>query len=504
VLSTGTGVCGKLSALMSKPVPVPQLPPEDASEDLFDYQQIKDYVGFVFGSLRRHRRLWIGGAVLASVLALTLVRMLPRTYNVQTKLLAQRNQIMAQLGNPHRAIQFDSDAPTRAAFETVLSRDNLVALIKQTKLVEHWETHRIPLLRFKDLIFQVLRGKLSDEEKLDAMVGTLEKRLFVVTNEGTITIGIDWPDAQMAHQLVETAQQNFLEQRHVSEVNAISEAISILETHASQAQVAIEDAMAEVQKVAEAKRTARAIRPASTPREATTTAGGETPAQELAQLKFLIRSKRRAIADLEEFRSRRLTELQAQMAEQKVIYSANHPAVLDTDQRIAAMQLDSPQIQALKKDEEQLLAEYRARGGKDPNSSSEGSGSRASADTLAAEFTMGAMTLDDPVVTVARDQLRIATAKYHDLMMRIDGAKIELDTARAAFKFRYSVVSPPQIPKKPIKPNIAMLSVAGVLASFVFGIFAVVVLDLWRGKLLERWQVERRLKIPVLGDVELS
>src|SRR5690349_3327136 len=193
---------------MSKPLPVSELPPDDSSDDLFDYQLLRDYLGFLLGSVRRHR--WLCLAMLLGVTSagLGFVQLLPRTYNVQTKLLAQRNQIMAQLGNPHRAVPFDSDVPTRAAVETVLSRENLVALIKQTNLIEHWKTHRIPLLRFKDFLFGLLQPEADEEERVDAMVGTLEKKMFVLTDEGTITIGVDWNDPQMAHQLVETAQQN--------------------------------------------------------------------------------------------------------------------------------------------------------------------------------------------------------------------------------------------------------------------------------------------------------
>ena len=42
--------------------------------------------------------------------------------------------------------------------------------------------------------------------------------------------------------------------------------------------------------------------------------------------------------------------------------------MLDSEQRMAAMQIDSPQIMSLRREEEQLIAEYKTRGGKDPNS----------------------------------------------------------------------------------------------------------------------------------------
>jgi len=483
----------------------PSQPPSTAADhdvaDLIDYRQVREGALFVRGSLRRHRLLFASvlvGMMLATFLA---VRLLPRTYHVESKLLAQPNRVMAALGNPHRAVPWDADAPTHLASETVLRRDNLVSLIKQTQLLAHWERTRIPLLRFKDLLFGLLAGPMTDEDKLDSMVGTLEKKLWVAAGDGTVTIAIDWPDAQMAYQLVEAAQQNFLEERHVTEVSAINEAISILETHASQTQVAIEDAIGGVQKVAEGQRQAPAARRVA-PR-ARLSSAIEMPAQELAQLQFLIRSKRRAIADLEEFRSRRLTELQSELAEQKVIYSPSHPAVSDLQQRIMSLQQDSPQIAVLRKEEEALISQYSARGGRDAANFVENTpGARAAAEAVSSALGGSPQSFqDDPAMVVARDQLRIATAKYHDLVMRIDAARIELDTARAAFKFRYSVVTPAQAPKKPVSPNVPMLLAAGTVASVGLAFFLVVLLDLWRGRFLETFQVERKLGLKVLAEV---
>ena len=56
-------------------------------------------------------------AVFGVVIALTAVGLLvmPKTYHVQVKLLAQRNEVMTALSNPGRAVPWDADSPTRAA-----------------------------------------------------------------------------------------------------------------------------------------------------------------------------------------------------------------------------------------------------------------------------------------------------------------------------------------------------------------------------------------------------
>lgn len=490
-------------------------PPADVSteqdtgdDELFDVETAKHYVSFVLGSVRRHKMLSTLVLALMVVMTVLTAKLLPRTYHTETHILAQRNQVMAALGNPGRSGWLgDSDAPTRAASETVLRRDNLIALVKQTNLIDQWEATRAPVLRAKDAAFRLVFGPLSEEDKLDAMVGTLERRLWVNTGDGTVTIGIDWPNAQMAYQLVEAAQQNFLEARHVSEVSAISEAISILEVHAAGEQKNIETAIQDLQKIVDAKKRGTSSGGASSPRPSPVprplVSSTETSDKDLAQLKFIIRAKRRAISDLEEFRNRRLHELQSQLTEQRVIYSVQHPVIVDLEHRISGLQQDSPQILALKRDEEQLIAEYTQRGGKDVDSlveprntpRSSGSPTESVLNRILPE------TLEDPEVAVATDHLRMVTANYQDLLRRIDSARIELDTARAAFKYRYSVINPASIPKKPIKPNVGLIMIGGLMGSVLAAIFATVAFDLWRGRIQERWQVEQYLELPVLADI---
>ena len=71
------------------------------------------------------------------------------------------------------------------------------------------------MLKLKDNLITSIAGQPTEDQRIDNMIGTLEKRLNVYTGDGTVMISIYWPNAQMARQLVETAQQNFLEARHV-------------------------------------------------------------------------------------------------------------------------------------------------------------------------------------------------------------------------------------------------------------------------------------------------
>lgn len=105
-------------------------------------------------------------------------------------------------------------------------------------------------------------------------------------------------------------------------------------------------------------------------------------------------------------------------------------------------------------------------------------------------------------MSVAKYKLANATQKYTDLQSRIDSARIELDIARAAFKYRLVVLHPAEMPKGARKPNVPVLALGGFFASLVIAIVAAVVADLATGRFIETSQVSRGLSIPLLGEVD--
>ncbi|MFL5416411.1 MAG: chain-length determining protein, partial [Myxococcales bacterium] len=189
----------------------PPPPPEITSEPIVDPAAVRDWISYVREAVRHHALLAIVVFLATAGGAASVPWLLGRTYHVEATLLAQRSQVMPALGNPTRAIPSDADAPTRAAAEIVLRRSNLVALARQTNLLETWEHGRAPLLRLKDRVLALGHRPLEEDEKLDALLGLVEKRLWVHAGEGTVTIAFDWHDPQAAHRLVEAAQENFLE-----------------------------------------------------------------------------------------------------------------------------------------------------------------------------------------------------------------------------------------------------------------------------------------------------
>jgi uncharacterized protein involved in exopolysaccharide biosynthesis len=66
----------------------------------------------------------------------------------------------------------------------------------------------------------------------------------------------------------------------------------------------------------------------------------------------------------------------------------------------------------------------------------------------------------DPAVGA---QFRTAVNKYATLRDKIGTARVDLDTAQAAFKHRYRIVIPAEVPDKPSKPKIPVVLGVGFI-----------------------------------------
>jgi hypothetical protein len=100
-----------------------------------------------------------------------------------------------------------------------------------------------------------------------------------------------------------------------------------------------------------------------------------------------------------------------------------------------------------------------------------------------------------------RGQLKLLFEQYSSVLLRIDSAQAELETAQAAFKYRYSVISPPQLPKGPIHPYALLRVLAGIGGGIALALFASALYDIRSRRIIELWQAERHLGLPVLAHL---
>lgn len=461
----------------------------------FEWAIVGLWVLYVVHSLGRHKALFAGIWLGVVALSLGMVAVLPKTYEVTTTLQAQRAAMISALGSGITA--GDADAPEKQAAETVLRHDNLVALVGETDLVHNWSKNRAPLMKMKDWIWGRLFKPPSEESQVEGFVGLLEKRLTVTSGEGTVTIGVRFPDAQLAYHLVEAAVQNFLEARHVAEISSIADVISILETRAAQAQAQLDDALRQLQQLraARAERLGRQVR--RTPQ-----ARAPAPNQEASQLLVQAEGKRRAIADLEAFRQRRITELETRLVEARALYAATHPAVADVEQSLRALRQESPQVATLRREQAVLEAEAKQRGFL-PDASAKGARPVEMALQATARDPTDPREDEDPDIDYAKSQVRHAVSRFNAMLDRVESARIEQDTAQAAFKYRYVVIWPAQRPRGSIQPNPALVLLASLVAGFFLAVMGTTMVDVASRRIVEPWQVKRSLGVPLLGEVRL-
>ena len=157
--------------------------------------------------------------------------------------------------------------------------------------------------------------------------------------------------------------------------------------------------------------------------------------------------------------------------------------MVDLERSIELLRHPSPQLVLLRQEEEDLrrrLADHADAGG----------AMLPGAMNLAPDIFRDLGRGEDSSVEYARSQLLYTARQYAAMRERIDAAHIDLDTARAGFKYRYSVVVPAEIPRGPIKPNVKLVMVAALIAGLLLALFATTVADLRAGVVLERWQLE--------------
>ena len=489
-------------------------------DTLLDLKRMRDVIGFVLRSVRRH--LLLVSAIVAGMagMAALALAVLPKAYVVETRILAQRNVVLPMLGNPQRTLPAESDTPTRLAAEAVMKRANLEAIITKTKLLDRWQSSRAPLARFRDWARERVSGPLTTQERTDALVGTLERRMWVNVGEGTVTIGVKWPDAVQAYEIVQNAQQNFLQERHGSEISAITESVGILEGHAARVHDEIEVILGELgavrqETLAELRPTMMATRRAAAAAPAAAAAARQAarPAanvDEVEAVQARLAAVQRTLVELEQTRQRRMTELQGVLSAQRTTYGPEHPEIQRTQASLRSVNADTAQMSNLRQEEGALRARLTRLGG-DGGSAAVApvAGERESAELLMLRAELSNLerqrvdSVLDERQTYARSRLRIAVSAYEGLLERLEAARIELETTRAAFKYRYAILKPAQVPQRVDSPKPALLLGGGLVLGVMLALFAALALDIVGGRVLEAWQIERLLGVRVLGEARI-
>ena len=150
------------------------------------------------------------------------------------------------------------------------------------------------------------------------------------------------------------------------------------------------------------------------------------------------------------------------MSVARTIYTPNHPTVQSLQQSVAAFQYNSPQITALRHEvddleseadkESALAAERLIRSALGRRALAPRPTTRTTPRAIAAvapvppapvqDADQAGLTRPNGVVEFATTSLRMQLNQLQGSLERTDAARIEFASSKAAFKHRYSVVSP--------------------------------------------------------------
>jgi uncharacterized protein involved in exopolysaccharide biosynthesis len=497
---------------------------EDAGEE-FDLAKLKRVLGFFLRAPRRHPVLAGTLALVTLGIAFSLAAWLPRIYTADLRVIAHRSIVL----QPHDGAA-PLPEPTVGVSDEIMKRDNLITLIKELDLVNRWDATRPPMLRFKDSIVNLVRGPLTEENRLRTVLGVLDQRLSVWVDQNAITVTVDWPNPQIAYELVNTAYKNFLDSRYRSEVSIYSERLRLLEMRAQFSAHDVDLAIEELTKLERDRRNA-ATPAADTsqqangrapsfgpPRPAATPGGPDMSASD--DTTHALEAVRTQIRTREEESRRRIAEADSQLADAEASLGPLHPTVLALKRKSEVLRESPPELEALREHERQLvgslaaITQQLAQGNPaDPNAAA-GQAPRPPIPTAPpAAATPGpssGMTSmleavlsnrDDPSTAYARSKLQSVSQQYIEVLNHLQLAKVELDEAQASFKDTYVIHRPAEVPAKPKKPNVVAIVFLGLVFAFLLALVVPGMRDLLGGRVLEPWQVEAVLKIPILGEL---
>jgi uncharacterized protein involved in exopolysaccharide biosynthesis len=473
----------------------------------FDAETIRSYVTFVKRAVQRHRLML--GSVLVVGLALSVVVMkyFPRTYNCTTVLLGLNNQVLEGR---------DQAVPLVGATSLILRHENLESIIRDVGLIKKFRERRQPLLKLKDQVFAAVFGELNDDIMKQVLVGTMEAKIGVEVEGSELTISVDWGDPQTAAELADAARESFVSSRHSAEMSAFEEKIAILDGHATKLRDEVENLAEQVrtqakERLAEDKAATAAATPSAAPvataapRVVRRAAG---PDPEAPVLREKLDGMKRKLSELESERDRKRREEQQKLADLKLKLGPSHPEVLTQNQRLAMAMQEPSELALLRADVKSTETQLKQReslaklgttsiiGG----SAAAGTASAAAAEPLPSDI--GRLLDADGVDPALAAQLRGAVVQFGSLRDEIRSARINLDTAQAAFNHRYKVIVPADAPSKPIKPKPALILIGGIFLSLIVGLLLPILAELRKGKLVSRWQVQT-VALPILAELRL-
>jgi uncharacterized protein involved in exopolysaccharide biosynthesis len=450
---------------------------------LFKPGELREVNERITGAVRRHSHLALATFLVIIAGTALAISLLPRSYHVEARLLA-----LPPEGAPGAARQSSSDLSglIDGAARIVISHERLRAIIRDYNLIDEWEQNRGPLLRARERVEEALHlSSPADPIRRERrMLASLTKKLTVQVKGAEVVIAFDWPNPSTAAAVVGALQRKLIELRRDAELTPLERRLASLQASAAQTERRMDDLTTRVATMIQRKR--RGARAASVRALQAEGRFRRLPDPALASARLELISRRKEIADIEEARRKRLSELNATLAEQRATLGPSNAALLDTEEKIRELQADGAQLQVLKSEEQERLAAYIGAGGRE---------TELSADPAAVWPVE--LKEDDPAIVFEKARIAREDAALGRLRGEVEEARQSVAAARATFASRYTILSAPELPEEPVFPNVPLLIFASVIAGAIAAVIFAIARDI-----LGTGKREEVPAVPVLAKAE--
>jgi len=461
-------------------------------------------VQFVLGCARKHIWLALTLFLLVSVPGVLVARVLPLQYAAHTRILVNSREGI------RTRVMDDSNAGGEelgAVQDRLMRLENMRRIVDLMKLEQTWDKRLPPFLAFKDRVRGGGLNTLSKEDRIRALMGTVESRISVSSDSymGIVSIEGRWTDPDTAFELTDTVKNLYLNDRLRAEIQVFEEVISILEQQKKDTGREIDLGLARVEQAGWKAGPAKAAvgdEPARSGRLVETIKEGGVADPEIVTK---LESVRRQIRELQEPWQHRLSDLKLQLTDLSSNYGPKHPLVINQQNRIDTASVPPTGLNDLKAEENRLATMVEESSRPRERIVLRGMTKEPTATEAQGQPKDNRVKVESSA-TLSAEQTKLIQAvnKYNNLIERIDRTRIELNMASTAFKYRFNVVLQPEKPISPTKPKLRMFVAVGAIA---FGLLLALLVgplrELASGKFIAPWQA-KTLGIPMLGELCLS
>lgn len=425
--------------------------------------------GIGVSALRRHRVSIVVITMLFGIAGAVTAVVSPRWYSTDARLLVRKADVMPALAHPRRSVPVGSDSLTQSAGDLVRDRQALGAIVDRYDLVARWSQQRPAVLRVKDAVMARVRGPISADELKETLIDVLAKRISVRVDGEVIIVSARWTDPATTVDVVEGATEAYLQARRRVDIDAIAETHVLLTRTADAVRVDVEQQIA-------ASTLTQHLRPAPAVRTARMPEMPRLAADPLASLRKQAVAARTASDTAAAVHRASVRTLEDQLKDRLTRETARHPDVMSLRRQIDLAQVVPETVLQAQDEAMRLTAEYVAAGGR----ASDLTGDQPVVVNAAPERAVPIVNVnqtpeEDDATLYARSLLESSITTYQDLLERLSNTRIELETARAAFDYRYTVVSAARLPRVPDAPNVVLIVIGALLAGGAAGVFRAVV-----------------------------